>query len=96
MEYSLAGALDRYARLAEALDHPHPVEGTPRRRAERAVEAVRELIADIGLPTRLRDAGVNESLIPALAKNAMVDLNWMTNPRAIDEAAMAALYRQAY
>ncbi|HEX9925948.1 MAG TPA: iron-containing alcohol dehydrogenase [Anaerolineae bacterium] len=96
MEYSLAGALDRYARLAEALDQPRPVEGTPRRRAERAVEAVRELIADIGLPTRLRDTGVTEALIPALAKNAMVDLNWMTNPRAIDEAAMKALYRQAY
>jgi alcohol dehydrogenase class IV len=96
MAYSLVGALDRYARLAEALDQPQPVEGTPRRRAERAVEAVRELIADIGLPTRLRDAGVTEALIPALAKNAMVDLNWMTNPRAIDEAAMEALYRQAY
>lgn len=95
MAYSLPGAIERYARIGEALGVP--AQGSQRRRAEQAVEAVRQLTCDAGLPTRLRDAGVAEALIPAMAKAAyMVDLNWWTNPRAVDEAALEQLYRAAF
>jgi alcohol dehydrogenase class IV len=96
MAYSLPAALERYARIGAALDAPYPVSGTVRQRAERAVAAVRELIADTGLPTRLREVGVTEALILPLARGAIQDSNWATNPRPVSEAVMEQLYRQAF
>jgi alcohol dehydrogenase class IV len=94
MEYSLIGALERYADIGRALGRP--TDGSLRQRAQGAVEAVRELAVDVGLPTRLRDVGITEDMIPAMAKNAYIDDSWATNPRAVSEAVMAELYRKAF
>jgi alcohol dehydrogenase len=68
-----------------------------RQRAERAVEAVRELAVDTGLPTCLHEVGVTEEMIPGMAYNAYnIDLNWQTNPRTVTEAVMEQLYRDAF
>jgi alcohol dehydrogenase len=93
MQYSLVGALERYARIGQALGAAQ--DGSLRQRAERAVEAVRQLSVDVGLATRLRDVGVTEEMIPAMAKNAYIDDSWATNPRAVSEEVMAELFRQA-
>ncbi|MCP4425591.1 MAG: iron-containing alcohol dehydrogenase, partial [Chloroflexi bacterium] len=79
-----------------ALDEGLAEAVSDRERAEGAVTAVHDLLADVGLPTRLRDAGVSEDQIPALAKAAYTDLNWWTNPRQVSEEVMADLYRQAW
>ena len=95
MAYSLLGAYERYARVGAALGVP--AEGSLRQSAERAVEAVRQLAIDAGLPTRLRDVGVTEAMIKPMAKlSYTVDLNWWTNPRSVNEDAMEALYRAAF
>ena len=94
IEYSLIGALERYAAVAEAL-MPPVVSGSVRERAYGAVTAVRELISDIGLPARLSDVGVTAEMVPALAQAAYTDLNWWTNPRAVSETALAELYQRA-
>src|SRR5262249_16104399 len=95
MEYSLPGAIERFARVGQALGVP--AEGSPRRRAELAVEAVRQLLRDVGLPTRLRDVGVAEELIAPMARLAYtVDLNWWTNPRSVDEQVMEQVYPAAF
>ncbi len=94
MAYSLPGALARYAAVADAL-RGESVKGGVRERALAAVTAVTDLLQDIALPTRLRDVGVTEDLIPALAKAAITDLNWWTNPRTVSEEVMAALYEAA-
>ncbi len=95
MQFSLPGALDRYAQVAQALD-PIPVPGLVREEAERGVTAVRQLMIDINLPLRLRDVGVTEAMIPELADNAISDLNWTTNPRAITRDQMEMLYRETF
>jgi alcohol dehydrogenase class IV len=95
MAYSLPAALDRYARIAEALNPPEAVGGTLRQQAEQAVEAVRKLAVDIGLPAHLRDVGVTFEMIPELAAGAFQDRNWSTNPRSVSQEVMAQLYRQA-
>lgn len=95
MSYSMVGALDRYARVGQALGVPP--EGSLRQQAERTVEAVHQLNLDCGLPTRLRDVGVTEDMIGGMAYNAYnIDLNWWTNPRAVSEAVMEQLYRSAF
>ncbi len=95
MWYSHVGALERYAAVAEAL-MPGDVCRSVREQAQGAVTAVHNLLTDIDLPTCLRDAGVSEDLISALAKAAITDLNWWTNPRAVSEDVMADLYQQAW
>jgi alcohol dehydrogenase class IV len=96
MRYSLIGALERYADVAAALDEAYAQVVSVRERALGAATAVHDLLIDTGLPTTLGDAGVGEDLIPALAKAAYTDLNWWTNPRQVNEAVMADLYRQAW
>ncbi|VAW31092.1 Alcohol dehydrogenase [hydrothermal vent metagenome] len=95
MQFSLPGALERYADIAQALA-PVATMGSMRDEANRGVTAVRELMIDMNLPLRLRDAGVTEAMIPQLADNAILDLNWTTNPRSITRDEMEALYRKTY
>lgn len=102
MAFSLPGAEERYGEIGAALEGRDNWEmmsaGFSRReRAERAVSAVRELICDVGLPTRLRDAGVTLEMIPPMAENAyQKDGNWPTNPRLINQSDLEDLYQQAY
>ena len=95
MQFSLPGAQERYAQVAQVLA-PRPVVGSVREEAERAVTAVRQLMQDTNLPLRLRDVGVTEAMIPELADNAIIDLNWTTNPRAITRNQMEALYKETF
>ena len=50
-----------------------------------AAAAVGDLIARLGLPTRLRDAGVRQDQIPRIAKGAMGNLWLRSNPRPITQ-----------
>lgn len=96
MEYTLPGALERYAKIATVLERNHSGRGSLRQQAQQAVEAVRTLLGDVGLPMRLRDAGVKEEMIQPLAEQAIHDLNHTTNPRPVTQTALEQLYRQAY
>lgn len=64
---------EQQARVSEALGHP----------GEPAADAVAALIAGLGLPTRLRDVGVNEDQLDLIAENSMLDRWVHTNPRPI-------------
>jgi alcohol dehydrogenase len=95
MRYNLAGAIERFAAIDAALGGA--ASGDMRARAEAAVTRVERLNRDIGIPTRLRDAGVTRDVIPDMARMAYaVDLNWWTNPRTVNESVMTQLYEAAY
>jgi alcohol dehydrogenase class IV len=95
MAWSLPAAVDRYAQVAVALDPGYRAR-SGREAAEHAVTAVRRLVDDIGLPTRLRDVGVTEEMIPEMTRHARIDLNWTTNPRAVSLQDLETMYRQAF
>jgi alcohol dehydrogenase class IV len=95
MAFSLPAAVERYGHIAAALDPA--LAGLPAHQAaEGVVEAVWRLVAAIGLPTRLRDVGITEEMIPELTQHARRDLNWATNPRPVTEGDLEAMYRAAY
>lgn len=96
MEFSLPAAVERYGHIAAALDPAYAGPMTAHARAEGAVDAVRRLVADVGLPTRLRDVGITEEMIPELTRHARIDLNWGTNPRLVREADLEAMYRAVF
>jgi maleylacetate reductase len=65
--------------------------------AEEGITRVYELIGSMGLPQRLRDAGVEETELPRLARLAFVSRTVQSNPRPIrDEAEIEALLRDAW
>jgi 4-hydroxybutyrate dehydrogenase len=59
-------------------------------------EAVRELNRRIGIPARLREYGVAESALPALADKAIQDGCHQLNPRPCTREDLLDLYRQAF
>lgn len=64
---------------------------------EQLVAALADLSPRCNLPTRLRDAGVPEDMLPQLAKDAMLQQRLLVNnPREMTEADALAIYRQAF
>jgi alcohol dehydrogenase class IV len=85
-----ADIADRYGDIAEVLGlQSGPGVG------EALAEHVTELVARLGLPTRLSEVGVPEAGIPQLVEGAMGDGTTLLNPREADEEDYAALYRRA-
>ena len=60
------------------------------------VARIRELNARIGIAPRLRDHGIPEAALPALADKAIQDGCHLLNPRPCTRDDLLTLYRQAY
>ncbi len=96
LQFNLSSDLPKFARLADAFAVGEASD-PPQVKAERAVEAVKQLIVDVGVPTRLRDLGVPESALERMAAGAMqVTRLLANNPRSILEADAVAIYRNAF
>jgi alcohol dehydrogenase len=64
--------------------------------ADALADRLGELAAAAGLPARLRDAGVAESILPLLADEANGQWTARFNPRPVAEAELLAVYRAAW
>ncbi|HAK33455.1 MAG TPA: lactaldehyde reductase [Pantoea sp.] len=60
-----------------------------------AVEAVKQLCRDVGIPASLRDVGLNPDDVPALAQVALDDVCTGGNPREATLEDIKALYLQS-
>jgi alcohol dehydrogenase class IV len=95
MAFNVAADPVRFARVAEAMGEP--IAGlSARAAADRAIEAVRTLSADVGIPPTLGDLGVDAAAIPAMARVAMGGIDAPTNPRHFTEDDIVALYRRSF
>jgi alcohol dehydrogenase class IV len=94
LEWNRAAAAPRLARIAVALGEP-PGPGDAAL-AARAVERVRALARDVGIPAGLRAAGVREEDLPRIAAKALEDASHRTNPRPCREEDLLALARAAF
>lgn len=93
MEFNLSACPERFRDIAEAMGED--VAGlTPLAAAERAVIAVRQLIADIGLAKGLRELGLSDEFIPLLSENALKDACLVTNPRPASREDIAEIFRK--
>jgi len=79
MKYNLDFCTDRYAELARAMDPT--LQGEERFLAEKACEMVEDFIRGFGIPSSLKEAGVESELAEKLAEEAMVDVQIYGNPR---------------
>ena len=94
MEFNMMGNLSKFAYMAEILG-----ENTSglcmRDAASKAVDALRVLAADLGVPEHLSQFGVREEHIPSLAKGVMkVTRLLANNPRELKLEDAEEIYRR--
>lgn len=97
MEFNLMGNTEKYAAIASAMGER--VEGLSAMEAgSRAVEAVRRLIKDLNIPSRLRDVGVKREDLPEFARVVMKrsPLLLDANPRNATEQDLVSIYESAW
>ncbi len=96
MEYNIPACPERLATVARLLGES--VEDVPLwTAAGRAAEAVERLKMDIGIPSRLRDLGVEAGDLRMLAEQtAEITRLLQANPRPLDADALEKILRQAW
>lgn len=100
MEYNLDLVHERYGRLLLALAGPELYAATPApERGQQAIAAVRafsqRLHEACGLPLRLRDVGVTDDVLPAIARTAINDGALLLNPKEAGLDDVLQILRQA-
>lgn len=93
MKFNLPDCRPRFQQVARAMGEAGPDETDPS--AEQAIEAVINLVADIGLKQSLRDLGLSEDQLQRLTDNVMKDACIATNPRPATPEDIAELFRKA-
>jgi alcohol dehydrogenase class IV len=95
MAYNIAACPDRLATVARLLGEA--VDGlSPREAAGRAVEAVKRLNADIGIPLSLRELGIKEPDLRSMAEAAaQIGRLLEANPRPLDAGTLEEILREA-
>ena len=88
MEFNYRGFEDRFDKMGVAL-------GLGSNSAAKVIPYLFELNNELGLPTRLRDVGVEESHIDTLSQLATEDFCHPSNPKPVAKADFEAIYRKA-
>lgn len=88
MEFNYKGFENRFYKMGVAL-------GLGSNSAAKVIPYLFELNNELGLPTRLRDIGVEESHVETLSQLAIEDFCHPSNPKPLDKADFEALYRKA-
>ena len=95
MEFNLEAVPQKYVDIAHAMG-ADTREMSVTEAARASVESVRQLSRDIGIPDRLRDAGMQADTIPIVAEKAMADHCHAVNPRECTLESMTAFYEAAF
>jgi alcohol dehydrogenase len=93
MEFNYLAEPDRFVDVAQAMGEP--VEHLSRLEAARsAVEVVRVLARDIGIPTSMKSFGLTEEHIKPVVEEAMKSGNIPVNPRKVSAADLENMLRK--
>lgn len=96
MRFNLDATAPFLAQVAEAMGVTMPTQSDASK-AEAAIQAVASLIGQLGLPQRLREAGVREADLPQLAQLALKSSAVQQNPKPLADTAQAeAIFRAAW
>jgi len=96
MEFNLPAAQEAFALVSKSMGES--IEGlAPRWAAEAAVDAVRTLAGDIGVPLSLSELGIPRADIPMLVEGALkVTRPVENNPRNLGPEEAEAIYEAAF
>lgn len=93
-KFNLIASPERFVDIAEALGEN--IEGlSVRQAANVAIESIKQLSKDIGIPSSLTELGVKEEDLKTMAENAMKDATSLTNPRTAKLEDIIQIYNNA-
>jgi alcohol dehydrogenase class IV len=95
MEFNASVAAGRLADVANAMGLRTGLM-TPHEAADAAIQTVRAFSGKAGLPTTLRELGVELGQLSDVAVNALGDAYIVTNPRPVGEADVLAICQAAW
>jgi alcohol dehydrogenase class IV len=95
MEFNAAVATGRLADVAGAMGLRSGLM-TPHEAADAAIQTVRGFAGKAGLPSTLREIGVECSQLDRVARGALRDAYIVTNPRPVGEADVRAICQAAW
>ncbi|MCW2895301.1 MAG: iron-containing alcohol dehydrogenase [Actinomycetia bacterium] len=95
MEFNAAVATGRLADVAGAMGLRTGLM-TPHEAADAAIQTVRAFAGKAGLPTTLREVGIECSQLDRVARGALHDAYIVTNPRPVGEADARAICQAAW
>jgi alcohol dehydrogenase len=99
-KFNLIAKVDRFVKMAQLMGEN--IEGlSPRAAAEKALDAIKQLSTDVGIPSGLVELGkrygkkVKKEDIAVMTGNAQKDACGFTNPRCPKDADVAAIFEAA-
>lgn len=92
MEYNAEAAGEKYREIARAMGVEKVDKMSPKKYRKAAIDAVKKLAADVGIPSTLKDI-VKEEDIPFLAQSAYDDACRPGNPRDTSVEEITELYK---
>jgi alcohol dehydrogenase len=96
LRFNAPACASQYAELAE-LVLGRKLSGSEEARCAALIDGLQQLIADVGLPATLREAGVPREALPQLAEDAMLQQRLLVNnPREVSQADALAIYTEAW
>ena len=95
MEFNMPSSIVKYGRIAKAMG-VDTTGMTDEEAAQAAVDAVKQLSLDLGIPQTLREIGIPEEALPQLAKDAFNDVCTGGNPQPITEDDILELYKKVF
>lgn len=96
MDYNADYTGEKFRHIAKAMGVSDTERMTIAQARQAAVEAVKQLNKDVGIPATLKDIGVKLEDIPALAQAAFDDVCTGGNPRETNVHEIEQLYRAIY
>jgi alcohol dehydrogenase len=94
MEHNLNACMERFAEIADAMGVK--TEGlTLRDGARKAVDEVRSLLQDVGLPDRMSVLGITDQHFKEMAADAAKSPPYLSNPRRCTVEELVELYQKA-
>jgi len=92
--FNLIAKVDRFVDIAVAMGEN--VDGlSDRTAADKALEAIKKLSDDVGIPSGLKELGVKEKDLKTMAENAQKDACGFTNPRCPTLDDVILIYKWA-
>jgi len=96
MEYNADSTEDRYRDIAKAMGVTGTENMTIEEARKSAVDSVRHLAIDVGIPQKLSEIGANRDDIQALSELAMADACTPGNPKDPTIEDIKAIYEKAF
>ncbi|MCX5819823.1 MAG: iron-containing alcohol dehydrogenase [Deltaproteobacteria bacterium] len=95
MKFNMLGDLEKFAKIAQALGMKTE-NMSCREAALSSIDAVQNLLADVGLPATFKDMNLDKGLLPQIAAEAAKSANLTINPRKATKEDLLSICQAAF